>query len=257
MGYRLGYSGPEVDALLQKANETAIINNGWEKLASAESTPVDLNTLVTQGNYSMNFWKNGPDQLNTSGPINVCVTKDSSNNTTYQTIYDSGSIYTRETTTDTFSGGWVKNQNDTEIDIGDSAPSNPIDNYVWINTSGESPIIEIYKESINNWMAVSAEDLAKASIYDPQGIKQPIDTYFDNKATEANLHAAETDYNHHITDTMYWIEGTISSTNRQWQSVCYGNDKFITVAEYSNHFAYSTGILNEIPSDAIILNPTT
>ena len=114
MGYRLGYSGPEVDALLQKANETAIINNGWEKLASAESTPVDLNTLVTQGNYSMNFWKNGPDQLNTSGPINVCVTKDSSNNTTYQTIYDSGSIYTRETTTDTFSGGWVKNQNDTE-----------------------------------------------------------------------------------------------------------------------------------------------
>ena len=136
MGYRLGYSGPEVDALLQKANETAIINNGWEKLASAESTPVDLNTLVTQGNYSMNFWKNGPDQLNTSGPINVCVTKDSSNNTTYQTIYDSGSIYTRETTTDTFSGGWIKNQNDTEIDIGDSAPSNPIDNYVWINTSG-------------------------------------------------------------------------------------------------------------------------
>ena len=244
MGYRLGYSGPEVDALLQKANETAIINNGWEKLASAESTPVDLNTLVTQGNYSMNFWKNGPDQLNTSGPINVCVTKDSSNNTTYQTIYDSGSIYTRETTTDTFSGGWVKNQNDTEIDIGDSAPSNPIDNYVWINTSGESPIIEIYKESINNWMAVSADDLAKASIYDPQGIKQPIDTYFDNKATEANLSAAETDYSHHINDTMYWIEGTISSTNRLWYSVCYGNDKFVAVASGTNYFAYSTDGIN-------------
>ena len=259
MGYRLGYSGPEVDALLQKANETAIINNGWEKLASAESTPVDLNTLVTQGNYSMNFWKNGPDQLNTSGPINVCVTKDSSNNTTYQTIYDSGSIYTRETTTDTFSGGWVKNQNDTEIDIGDSAPSNPIDNYVWINTSGESPIIEIYKESINNWMAVSADDLAKASIYDPQGIKQPIDTYFDNKATEANLSAAETDYSHHITDTMYWTEEASSNiTYKYWTSICYGNDKFVATSSGpngANKFSYSSdGInwtespLNEYPS---------
>ncbi len=35
-------------------------------------------------------------------------------------------------------------------------------------------------------------------------------------------------------------EGTISNTSRNWYSVCYGNDKFVTVANTSNYFAYST-----------------
>ena len=37
-----------------------------------------------------------------------------------------------------------------------------------------------------------------------------------------------------------WTEGTISSTSRNWISVCYGNGKFVTVAYNSNYFAYST-----------------
>ena len=37
-----------------------------------------------------------------------------------------------------------------------------------------------------------------------------------------------------------WIEGTISSTSRSWQSVCCGNDKFVAVAYNSSYFAYST-----------------
>ena len=39
---------------------------------------------------------------------------------------------------------------------------------------------------------------------------------------------------------MNWTEGTISSTDRRWSSVCYGNGKFVTVADSSNYFAYST-----------------
>ena len=34
--------------------------------------------------------------------------------------------------------------------------------------------------------------------------------------------------------------GNISSTSRNWQSVCYGNGKFVAVAYHSNYFAYST-----------------
>ena len=41
-----------------------------------------------------------------------------------------------------------------------------------------------------------------------------------------------------------WTESTISSTNRAWSSVCYGNGKFITVAFSSNYFAYSTDGIN-------------
>ena len=198
MGYRLGYSGPEVDVLLQKAYKYSVINNGWAKLDSSNSNPVDLNSLVTQGNYSISFWNNGPVQLNTSGPINVCVTKDSSNGKTYQTIYDAGKVYLRETTGTNFSNTWIEEQNTTDLDINASVPQNPQDNYVWIDTSGEEPTIKVYKESTHSWVPVSAADLAKASVYDPQGIKQPIDTYLNQKIADADLSKAEQDYNAHL-----------------------------------------------------------
>ena len=198
MGYRLGYSGPEVDVLLQKAYKYSVVNNGWAKLDSSDSNPVDLNSLVTQGNYSISFWNNGPVQLNTSGPINVCVTKDSNNGKTYQTIYDAGKVYLRETTGTSFSNTWIEEQNNTDLDINASVPQNPQDNYVWIDTSGEEPTIKVYKESIHSWVPVSAADLAKASVYDPQGIKQPIDTYLNQKIADADLSKAEQDYNAHL-----------------------------------------------------------
>ena len=200
MGYRIGYSGPEVDELLQKAYNFSVVNNGWAKLESSNINPVDLDSLVTQGNYSISFWQNGPIQLTTNGPINVSVTKDSSNNKIYQTIYDAGKIYTRETSTTSFSNTWVEKQNNTDLDIGSSTPQNPIDNYIWIDTSGDEPVIKVYKEISGNWIPVSAADLAKASIYDPHGIKQPIDTYLSQKIADADLSKAEEDYNAHLID---------------------------------------------------------
>ena len=41
-----------------------------------------------------------------------------------------------------------------------------------------------------------------------------------------------------------WTEGTISDTSRAWYSVCYGKDKFVAVAQFSNVFAYSTDGIN-------------
>ena len=49
---------------------------------------------------------------------------------------------------------------------------------------------------------------------------------------------------HQLSDGINWTEGTISSTNRQWYSVCYGNGKFVAVAYISNYFAYSTDGMN-------------
>ena len=200
MGYRIGYSGPEVDELLQKAYNFSVVNNGWAKLESSNINPVDLDSLVTQGNYSISFWQNGPIQLTTNGPINVSVTKDSSNNKIYQTIYDAGKIYTRETSTTSFSNTWVEKQNNIDLDIGSSTPQNPIDNYVWIDTSGDEPVIKVYQEISGNWIPVSAADLAKARVYDPQGIKQPINTYLNQKIADADLSKAEEDYNAHLID---------------------------------------------------------
>ena len=131
MGYKLGYSGPEVDALLQKAYNYSVINNGWTKLDSSDSNPVDLDYLVTQGNYSLSFWSNGPTQLNTSGPINICITKDSSNGKTYQTIYDAGKVYLRDTTTTSFSNTWIENKN---IYSSESSRQLYLDRYLWRGT---------------------------------------------------------------------------------------------------------------------------
>ena len=46
-------------------------------------------------------------------------------------------------------------------------------------------------------------------------------------------------YAAYSTDGITWTEKSIGSTSRQWQSICYGNGKFVAVAYNSNIFAYS------------------
>lgn len=200
MGYRIGYNGPEVDRLLQKAYTYSVVNNGWTKLESSDTDPADLNTLMTQGNYSISFWKNAPVQLTTNGPINVSVTKDSATNKTYQTIYDAGKVYIRETTSSSFSNTWKEEQNNTELDISGAEPINPVDDYIWIDPSGETPVIKIYKESTGTWESITPNDMAKQSVYDSKGVNKNINTYLTNKIDEADLETAEKTYESHIVE---------------------------------------------------------
>ena len=200
MGYRIGYNGPQVDDLLQKGYKYSVINNGWTKLESSDLAATNLDTLVTPGNYSTSFWQNGPIQLVTNGPINVCVTKDSSSNTLYQTIYDAGKIYIRSTTSTSFSNTWREEQNNSSLEIGASTPVNPSDNYIWIDTSGDAPVIKIYKENRGEWVAVSAADLAKKSVYDKNNVGKPFTTYLDEKIAEGDLATAENTYKKHIVE---------------------------------------------------------
>ena len=200
MGYRIGYNGPQVDDLLQKGYKYSVINNGWTKLESSDLAATNLDILVTPGNYSTSFWQNGPIQLVTNGPINVCVTKDSSSNTLYQTIYDAGKIYIRSTTSTSFSNTWREEQNNSTLDIGASTPVNPSDNYIWIDTSGDAPVIKIYKENKGEWVAISAADLAKKSVYDKNNAGKPFTTYLDEKIAEGDLATAEDAYKKHIVE---------------------------------------------------------
>lgn len=202
MGYKIGYSGPKVDELLQKAFNSSVVNNGWVKYSSSENERCDLNTLKTQGNYSISFWNNAPVQLTTNGPINVSVTKDSADDTYYQTLYDAGKIYIRKTNEDgTFTNTWMELQSDTEIDFGSSTPINPKDNYVWIDTSGEVPDIKIFNEKTNTWISINPPDMAKESIYDPQGIKRDFNEFVNEKIDEADLASAADKYEKHLVDT--------------------------------------------------------
>ena len=253
MGYRIGYSGPEVDNLLQKAYQVSVVNNGWNKLDSSNSNPVDLDSLVTQGNYLISFWSNGPVQLTTDGPINVSVTKDSSSGMIYQIIYNAGKIYIRKTTESSFSNTWAEEQNNTNLNIDTSTPQNPQDNYIWIDTSGEEPIIKIYKESVHAWIPVSTSDMAKASVYDSQGIKQPIDEYLDQKIEEADLNDAEADYNAHL------IEGEDSgspihvttSEKTKWNAGISKDDASIIIGDLKNEMtSYANSEIETVIQEA-------
>ena len=253
MGYRIGYSGPEVDNLLQKAYQVSVVNNGWNKLDSSNSNPVDLDSLVTQGNYLISFWSNGPVQLTTDGPINVSVTKDSSSGMIYQIIYNAGKIYIRKTTESSFSNTWAEEQNNTNLNIGTSTPQNPQDNYIWIDTSGEEPIIKIYKESVHAWIPVSTSDMAKASVYDSQGVKQPIDEYLDQKIEEADLNDAEADYNAHL------IEGEDSgspihvttSEKTKWNAGISKDDASIIIGDLKNEMtSYANSEIETVIQEA-------
>ena len=239
MAYKLGMSGKAVDELLQKANVASNTTNGWEKLSSSESSPVDLNSLVRQGCFAISFWKNGPEQLTTSGPINVHNSKDTSNNTVYQIVYDGGKIYSRTTTGSTFSSGWSEVQNNSSINMSSSTPSNPKDNTIWIDTSGTTPLFKIYKVSSSGtgeWVTVSAPDLAAASVYDPQGIKQNINTYLNNAIADADLENEKAVYDAHL------IEGESSGApihvttaeKSQWAAGVSTTDANTTIAAFEN-----------------------
>ena len=52
----------------------------------------------------------------------------------------------------------------------------------------------------------------------------------------------EGEYREECVNEPAWTEGNMPSNKKWWQSVCYGNDKFVAVAESSNTMAYSTVI---------------
>lgn len=250
MAYKLGMSGKAVDELLQKANAASNSTNGWEKLTSSESSPVDLNSLVRQGCFAISFWKNGPNQLITSGPINVYNSKDTSNNTVYQIVYDAGKIYSRTTTGSTFSSGWSEVQNNSAINMSASTPSNPKDNTIWIDTSSSTPLFKIYKVSSSGtgtWVTVTAPDLAARSVYDPQGIKKNINTYLNNAIASADLENEKAVYDAHL------IEGESSGApihvttaeKSKWAAGVSTTDANTTITTFENNMqSYADGKLS-------------
>ena len=75
MGYPIEYSGARVKELLAKANETEIRVNGWQKLASSFRDPVNLNALLSLGNFYCVYAINCPSSIVNSGPYNISVSR--------------------------------------------------------------------------------------------------------------------------------------------------------------------------------------
>ena len=74
MGWPTNYSGPQMDASLEKGRNLKVVDNGWIKLDSSIDNPIDLNSLKNPGNYSIFYWVNGPSLDEPSvRPINISI----------------------------------------------------------------------------------------------------------------------------------------------------------------------------------------
>lgn len=243
MGYNIGYSGPQVDKMLQKAYTTTIVNNGWERLDSTSENPYDVNSLVTPGNYTISYWENGPDDMTSglrNGQLNISITKDNSDNTIYQTVYYNDKIYIRtkkaiESMADCV---WVKRQQLTDFDaVGINPPANPEDNYVFgvYDEITDSIHFEIYNETTGEWMKIQPSGLALKSIYDPQGIEQDLYTFINDKVEEADLSTAEQRYDEHINQQDSGVPiHTTEAEKAQWLGSVDNDDIDAALAEFKS-----------------------
>ena len=104
-------------------------------------------------------------------------------------------------------------------------------NMDWNNVTGRPTTLEEF--GITNTLYTKTEVDEKFKVYNDQVTSM-------NKT----LAEYEEDTGYEYGNSITWTVGMISSTSRRWYSVCYGNDKFVTVARDSNYFAYSTDGIN-------------
>ena len=202
MGYKVVYTGPEIDEALLRTVDIASRINGWVKLPSTFEKPISLDTITAPGNYLIEYWDNGPD-TNLVGPINLCVL----------TINGSQRIQMTEYLTDRYMrtynriqekwGPWTLLQMDTQIYISPTVPAEPGDKTVWLDTSNaENPVLKIYlmdeEGTTGKWVIVKPPSMMDSSVYDPNGMACDIFKYIDDAIANANLETILVDFSDHI-----------------------------------------------------------
>ena len=202
MGYKVVYEGPQIDEALLRTIDIASRINGWVKMPTTLEKPLSLDTLKTPGNYLVEHWEDGP-ATNLVGPINLCVL----------TINGSQRIQMTEYLTERYMrtydrinekwGPWTLLQSDTQIYISPTAPGNPGDKTVWLDTSNpNSPVFKVYlmnpDGTAGNWIVVKPPNMMDTDVYDPNGVATDIFKYIDDAIGKANLESIMFDFSEHI-----------------------------------------------------------
>lgn len=197
MGYKAGYSMATMTQLLNKIRDLDIKNTGWTKLASNAQEPVFLDNLLTPGNYSITYWRQGPASVTSKIPINVSINK--KNGITYQTVFYMTTIFERIYDEPTAVwGGWAQLQSLTDSEFQSTEPLNPSDNMIWFDTSSEKPEIKVFNAVTGRWEYAHPDKMLKVSVYDPQGKATDYYGYVDSGITAAGLRDAHVVFEAHI-----------------------------------------------------------
>ena len=199
MGYNAGYSMATMTQLLNKIRDLDIKNTGWMRLSSTAQEPVFLDNLLTPGNYSIAYWRQGPASVTSKIPINVSINK--KNGIVYQTVFYMTTIFERvyDEPTSVW-GGWAQLQSLTDSEFQGTEPLNPCDNMIWFDISNGKPEIRVFNAATGRWEYAQPDKMLRVSIYDPQGKATDYYTYVDDGIDDAGLHDAYTVFTQHISD---------------------------------------------------------
>lgn len=187
MLYNTLYSGPKIDELLEFGRSFKTIMNGWVKLKSDESNKINLDTLITPGNYSCEYWENSPSGVTYSSPLKVITSY--VEDEIYQSIFSMGynvDLYRRKynKASESFEE-WENILTDSAVVVEDTPPENPSEGELWINTSNGDSVINYYGKD-GSWKTGYPYDYMDPIIYMstksefPEGIYKYIDESIEN-----------------------------------------------------------------------------
>ena len=139
MLYTTLYNGPKIDELLEAIGHIKSVVNGWVRFESTDEYPTDLNTLINPGNFSTMHWVNGPDNYTFAPPAKIVVTKENDKIRQYifSTGFNTDGHYRDYDMSTSKFGNWESIHLNKGITVSDTAPTNPKDNDLWINTSNK------------------------------------------------------------------------------------------------------------------------
>ena len=199
MGYATNYTGPSMDTNLDKGRNISAVSNGYIKLTSTDSAPVDLNILKNPGNYTVDYCTNTPSlpaDVTSIIPFNITVI--SVNSVIYQFVFLIDTLYSRyfNTTNSQFSD-WIVTTAADDVSIGGNAPATPVEGKsLWLDTTDPTkPQLKLYINS--EWETIIPSTVMLTSVYDTENKKEDIYTYLQQalKASVNNI-----DFDSHIND---------------------------------------------------------
>lgn len=215
MSWPTKFTGIQIDTALEKAQMLRVVNNGWIRINSSNTSPTCLGDIKDSGNYITSFWTDGPDLGgDVVIPLNITVTK--FNEDTYQFVKIAGNTYNRVLKSgESLYSAWNINHIASAINPGPEIPGSAVDGEtLWLDTSNASvPTLKLY---INGeWKEIFPDGALQLSVYDPNGKNTDIFKYIDDAILAAPIEDASIDYESHINDNTLHV----SETDRtKWNS---------------------------------------
>ena len=215
VAYNTKHSKEDITIALDKGQNIRITNNGWVKLLSSLSDPINLGDLKTPGNYSILFWTDGPNFGDKSiTPINATVVK--VDGVITQLVNAGGKYFNRSIASGEINyGRWKIDSSNYDINPGPTSPGAPISGEtIWLDTSDPTnPLLKLYINA--EWKVIDPEGVMKSEVYDTQGKASDIFKYIDDVIAQSSVGEITELVNNHLKDTTIH---TTATEKAKWRS---------------------------------------